>query len=160
MAALRIRALLSSDATACGAIVRGLPYHFGNELGRRECAEAVRRQQGLAAVGDDGTLLGFMTMVRHSPETVEITWMAVHADHRRGGIGTALMEHMAGEMASRGVKALFVLTLGPSSHEDVEDSYEGTRRFYLKAGFMPLREFDLTAWDDPALVLVRLLTSH
>jgi hypothetical protein len=35
MAALRIRALLSSDATACDAIVRGLPYHFGNELGRR-----------------------------------------------------------------------------------------------------------------------------
>lgn len=157
---MQIRALLSSDAAVCDAIVRGLPYHFGNEVGRRECAEAVRRQQGLAAIGDDGTLLGFMTMVRHNPQTGEITWMAVHAEHRRRGIGTALMEHVAGEMAGRGVKALFVLTLGPSSHEDVEDSYEGTRRFYLKAGFMPLREFDLAAWDDPALVLVRPLASH
>lgn len=99
-------------------------------------------------------------MVRHNPETVEITWMAVHAEHRRGGIGTELMEHVVGEMAGLGVKALFVLTLGPSSHEDVEDSYEGTRRFYLKADFVPLREFDLTAWDDPALVLVRPLASH
>jgi hypothetical protein len=53
---------------------------------------------------------------------------------------------------------LFVLTLGPSVPEDVEDGYEGTREFYRRCGFVGLREFGLRDWNDAyALVLARAL---
>jgi len=44
-----IRPLEAADAEACDAIVASLPYHFGLEEGRRECAAAVRSQRGLVA---------------------------------------------------------------------------------------------------------------
>ena len=77
----RIRPLVAVDAPACDAVIASLPYHFGNEDGRRECAEGVRSQAGLVAVEGD-RVVGFLTVVHHFPETSEITWMAVHADHR------------------------------------------------------------------------------
>ena len=44
----------------CDEIVRSLPYHFGNEAGREQCAEAVRRQSGLVTVSGDA-VVGFLT---------------------------------------------------------------------------------------------------
>jgi predicted N-acetyltransferase YhbS len=84
--------------------------------------------------------------------------MAVRADQRRSGIGTQLIRRLEDDVRERGARFVFVLTLGPSVPDDVEDGYEGTRRFYEAVGFTPLREFDLRSWDDPAaLVLVRHL---
>lgn len=60
-----LRALEPSDAEACDAIVRGLPYHFGQASGRAQAAAAVRTQRGLVAV-DDGAVVGFCTFVRGS----------------------------------------------------------------------------------------------
>jgi hypothetical protein len=41
-----------------------------------------------------------------------------------------------------------------------DDNYEGTRRFYQSAGFVPLRELSLRTWsDDYALILARRLHS-
>jgi ribosomal protein S18 acetylase RimI-like enzyme len=83
---LAIRPLTAADAPACDEIVRSLPYHFGDPDGRRECAEAVRRDAGLVALRD-GRVVGFLTVVHHFDATSEITWMAVHADHRDRGSG-------------------------------------------------------------------------
>lgn len=55
-----VRALRPDDAGACAAIIASLPYHFGLEAGRAECARAVQEQDGLAAVAG-GTVAGFLT---------------------------------------------------------------------------------------------------
>jgi ribosomal protein S18 acetylase RimI-like enzyme len=152
-----IRALASPDAEACDAVVASLPYHFGDTMGRAECARAVREQEGLVAI-DDGVVAGFLTVVRHDPRSAEISWMAVRADSRRRGHGRALVEEAARRLARDGVQLLCVLTLGPSAVEGREsDNYADTRAFYDALGFVPLRELRLDGWNSPALMLVRRL---
>ena len=154
--AVTVRTSTPADGPGCDAVVATLPYHFGNERGRADCAEAVRKQHGLVA-DRGGRVVGFLTFASHGPST-EITWMAVRADQRRSGIGTQLIRRLEDDVRERGARFVFVLTLGPSVPDDVEDGHEGTRRFYEAVGFTPLREFDLRSWDDPAaLVLVRHL---
>lgn len=154
-----LRPLTSDDAPACDAIIASLPYFFGDRQGVRDCAVAVRTQSGIVAVSGDA-IVGFLTIERFDPGSAEITWMAVHASHRRDGIGRMLMGAAAAEMAASGVRVMFVLTLGPSVPEppEVADNYAGTRAFYESIGFIPLREFALATWNDPAaLILARPL---
>src|SRR6266511_4635498 len=150
-----IRSLSPEDAPACDAVIASLPYHFGSERGVKECAHAVRQQAGFVATMNDD-VVGFLTYTNHWPESAEITWMAVSAGHRRRGIGRTLIEHALARLAAQGTKYVFLLTLGPSVREGVEDGYENTRRFYEAVGFTPLRELGLRAWqDEAAVVLVR-----
>jgi hypothetical protein len=51
-APVTIRALAPEDAPACDAIILSLPYRFGHEGGRQECARAVREEDGLVALRD------------------------------------------------------------------------------------------------------------
>jgi GNAT superfamily N-acetyltransferase len=148
-----IRRLAAGDAPGCDAVIASLPYHFGNQQGVRDCADAVRTQEGTVATIDDA-VVGFLTFVQHWPESAEITWMAVQDGHRRRGIGRQLIEHAFATLRTRGARFVFVLTLGPSVPEDVADGYEGTRRFYQAVGFTPLREFGLRSWQDEAALLL------
>jgi ribosomal protein S18 acetylase RimI-like enzyme len=150
-----IRALSPADAQACDAIVLTLPYHFGHEGGRAECAHAVRTQPGVAAV-EEGEVVGFLTLQRHDPKSAEITWMAVRADRRRHGHGRALIEHAVGDLARDGVELLCVLTMAESEPEDRDtDNYAETRAFYRALGFVRMRELALEGWDDRAVILAR-----
>ena len=153
----RIRALTARDAAACDAVIASLPYHFGNEDGRRECARAVRSQAGLVAVEGD-RVVGFLTVAHHFPETSEITWMAVHADRRGRGIGRALVRQLTGELRDQGRRLLLVLTLSSLEEEPgVDDGYHRTRAFYRAVGFVPARELPDLWPGDKALLLVMLL---
>jgi GNAT superfamily N-acetyltransferase len=150
---VEIRALKREDADACDAIVASLPYFFGDPTGIEDCSSAVRTQEGWVAT-NGVTVIAFVTVASWFPPSAEVTWMAVHADHRRRGIGRLLLERVKGEMASRGHRILHVLTLGPSEPEDVQDNYGGTRAFYEAMGFVPLRELELRSWSSgPALML-------
>ena len=152
-----IRPLAPTDAEACDAVILTLPYHFGHEGGRAECAHAVRTQGGLVAVSE-GEVVGFLTLQRHDPKSAEITWMAVRADRRRHGIGKRLIERAARDLAREGVELLSVLTLAESEPEEREtDNYADTRRFYRALGFVPLRELSLESWDDRAVILAKTL---
>jgi ribosomal protein S18 acetylase RimI-like enzyme len=152
-----IRPLTLADAEACDAVVLTLPYHFGNEAGRADCARAVRSQDGLVAV-DEGEVAGFLTLERHDPRSAEITWMAVRADRRRQGFGRRLIERAIDDLAADGVELLSVLTMAESEPEEREtDNYADTRAFYRSLGFVPLRELALEGWDDRAVILVRPL---
>jgi GNAT superfamily N-acetyltransferase len=152
-----IRPLASTDAEACDAILLTLPYHFGNEGGRAECARAVRTQDGLVAVEDD-EVVGFLTLERHNPLSAEITWMAVRADRRRAGIGRALIERAVDDLTGAGAELLCVLTMAESELEErTTDNYADTRAFYRALGFVPLRELELDSWDDRAVILARPL---
>jgi GNAT superfamily N-acetyltransferase len=148
-----IRPLVTGDAPACDAVIASLPYHFGNEDGRRECAEAVRSQAGLVAVEGD-RVVGFLTVVHHFPETSEISWMAVHADRRGRGIGRALLRQLTGELKGQGRRLLLVLTVSSLEEEPgVDDGYHRTRAFYRAVGFVPARELPDLWPGDKALLL-------
>ena len=152
-----IRRLEPADAPACDAIVLTLPYHFGHEGGRAECAEAVRTQHGVGAV-ENGEVVGFLTLRRHDAASAEITWMAVRADRRRRGLGRELIERAVGELGRDGARLLCVLTLAESEPEEREtDNYADTRAFYRALGFLPLRELALESWTDRAVILARAL---
>lgn len=153
-----VRALSSADAEACEAVVATLPTFFGDPDALADLGQALRTQSGYVAVAD-GEVVGFATQLAHWSSTVEITWLAVRADHRRQGVGRLLVETVARAASADGARLLSVLTLGPSAPEPgVEDGYEGTRRFYQRLGFIGVRELDLATWSSSAaLLLVRPL---
>ena len=148
----RVRRLAPADAAMCDAIVASLPDWFGNEDGIRECAALVRQTPGVV-VEDNGRVVGFLTHARRYSRTAEITWIAVHADHRGSGVGTALLEAIERELADDGVRLLLVKTL--SDREDPGPEYAETRAFYLARGFEPVVELDIWGPENPAQVLAK-----
>jgi ribosomal protein S18 acetylase RimI-like enzyme len=154
---VHIRPLRRTDAERCDLIVASLPYHFGQEDGRRACAQAVRSQSGLVAVLDD-TVVGFLTLQRHFDHAAEITWMAVHADHRHHGIGRALIGQLCQDLTAEGRRLLLVLTVSPSDPGwEPPDGYQATRAFYQAVGFTLARDLPGLWPDDTAVLLVRPL---
>jgi GNAT superfamily N-acetyltransferase len=101
-----------------------------------------------------GTVIAFVTVAASFATSAEITWMAVHADHRHRGVGRLLVDRVKGEMTARGCRILHVLTLGPSEAEDVEDNYGGTRAFYEAMGFTALRELELRSWNSGSALML------
>ena len=157
MTGVSVRALGPEDANACDGIIAGLPYHFANEQGRRDCAAAVRREAGLVAV-EDAAAVGFLTYAYRFDEAAEITWMAVRADRRRRGIGHALIDELSRRLVDEGRRVLLVLTVSPSDPGDEpEDGYQSTRAFYRSTGFVLGRDLR-GEWDsDTAVLMVRAL---
>ncbi|MEX0754675.1 MAG: GNAT family N-acetyltransferase [Actinomycetota bacterium] len=141
-------------------MIASLPYHFGNAEGRRLCAEAVRSRDGLIAVAADGDaeeIIGFLTFERHFDASAEITWMAVRADHRHGGVGTALLDELCGRLVTEGRRLLLAFTVSPSEPEDEPDGYNVTRAFYLSRGFVAARDLPDLWPDDKAILLIKPL---
>ena len=158
-AAVSVRELELADAPVCDAVMATLPYFFGQPAGIAECAAAVRSQPGLVAVDRSGNVVGFLTYRLHHANSAEITWMAVRQDTRRQGVGRLLIDVVEAHLWRRGVRLVFVITLGPSVDEPgVTDGYGGTRAFYESTGFIPLRELDAWGPDSPGLILARPTT--
>lgn len=133
------------------------PVLLGEPVGREDCAAAVRTQPGFVAE-IDGSVAGFITLLAHFEGSSEITWLAVHAGHRRSGVGHRLIEAATNDRAAAADRMMCVLTLGPSAPEEPGDNYAGTRAFYRRMGFVPLREVGLRDWNDShALILARAL---
>ena len=154
---ITIRPLTPDDGAACDAVILSLPYFFGDPTGREDCARAVREQSG-TVVDIDGRVAGFITLKSQFAGSMEITWLAVHASHRRQGLGRMLIDAAVRHATAQSVRMLFVQTLGPSVPEDVPDNYEGTRTFYRTVGFTPLAEIQLREWNNShTLVLARAL---
>jgi GNAT superfamily N-acetyltransferase len=156
---LEVRPLAIGDAPTCDQIILSLPRHFGYETGRAACAQAVRTSEGWVATLD-GRVVGFLTVQPQNATTVEITWMAVHAERRGQGIGRRLIERLRQETQAQGYRLLLVSTLAPSYEGDtegpVEEGYAATRAFYHTVGFLDICEVPLY-WgvgSDPALLLI------
>jgi len=154
---MTVRALRPGDAARCDEIVASLPEWFGVEEGIREAADAVRHQRGLVDERE-GTVLGFVTYEPRATESAEITWIAVHADARGGGIGTALLDVLTARLVRERKRLLFVQTL--SDREDPGPEYAATRAFYLGRGFVPAAEIDLDPPDpnNPIQLMVLALS--
>ena len=100
----------------------------------------MREDPGFVAL-NESRVVGFVTLDWHNPASVEIAWLAVHAAHRRGGIGRMLVERAAAAARDGGATVLNVLTLAPSVAEKrSEDNYADTRRLYEANWFTPVRE--------------------
>lgn len=151
-----VRDLEVGDAPACDAVIATLPYFFGQPAGIADCEAAVRSQPGLVAVDRSGAVVAFVTYRSHHAGSAEITWMAVRQDVRRRGVGRLLVMALDDRLSPRGVRVMFVITLGPSVAEPgVTDGYRGTRAFYEAVGFVPLKELDVWGPDSPGVVLAR-----
>lgn len=150
-----VRPLVPSDAERCDAIIASLPDWFGMQEGIDECARAVRSQPGLVCrVG--GTVVGFLTVARPTPAVAQISWLAVHADHRNRGAGTALIEQLVADVTGD-ARLLVVETL--SDREDPGPEYAATRAFYLARGFRPAAELDLFGPENPIQLMAMRLGS-
>lgn len=140
-------------AAGCDAVIASLPAFFGDPGGIEDCARAVRTQRGFVALAGD-SVVGFLTLEPAQPSSAEITWMAVHAEHRRAGIGGRLIEAAVVWARGDGVAMLIVMTAGEADEPDRPgDNYTGTRRFYRNQGFVPLKEFLPSGWNQTALLL-------
>jgi ribosomal protein S18 acetylase RimI-like enzyme len=154
---MTVRELRPEDAARCDEIVASLPEWFGLEEGIREASDAVRHQRGLV-YERDGTVLGFVTFAPRATASAEITWIAVHAEARGRGIGTALLEVLTTRLIRKGKTRLFVQTL--SDRRDPGPEYAATRAFYLGRGFVPAAELDLYPKDpeNPIQLMVLALS--
>jgi ribosomal protein S18 acetylase RimI-like enzyme len=81
----------------------------------------------------------------------DLYWIAVHDDHRGGGIGRRLMIEVERLIAARAGRRIYVETSS-------RDQYEPTQQFYLKCGYT----IDATLKDfytpgDGKIILVKAL---
>ena len=137
-------------------IARGLRTHFDD--GAMEKMPIDLKDHDLFIAEDDnGEVVGFLTILRRSPDVGDVSWMGVRNDLWRRGIGTALMAKAAEDLVSDGASILMVHTL--SDTVDYEP-YEATRAFYSSMGFMHLETIDPypgVAPGNPIAIYVKLL---
>ena len=137
-------------------IARGLRTHFDD--GAMEKMPIDLKDHDLFIAEDDnGEVVGFLTILRRSPDVGDVSWMGVRNDLWRCGIGTALMAKAAEDLVSDGASILMVHTL--SDTVDYEP-YEATRAFYRSAGFKHLETIDPfpgVAPGNPIAIYVKLL---
>ncbi len=146
--------LTPDRAAACEAIGRALPAWFGIEEGLEDLRHCAETQEGVVAIAD-GEAIGFVTLTIHFPETWEITWMAVHPDWHRRGVGRRLVEAAVERCRAEGATTLLVKTLA-DSHPSPE--YARTRAFYAAMEFRRLEVFpDLWGPENPCLLLARVI---
>ena len=137
-------------------IARGLRTHFNDDAMEKMPVD-LREHALYVAEDEDGAVVGFLTLLRRSPDVGDVSWMGVRNDLWRRGIGTALMERAAGDLAADGATILMVHTLADTV--DYEP-YEATRAFYRSVGFRHLETIDPypgVAPGNPIAIYVRPL---
>jgi len=79
-----------------------------------------------AVVGDDHEHIGVVLASPHTPDEVELRYVAVSESQQRTGIGKAMLAHVAAASRARGIKRIVV---GTSSADT------GNLDFYQRCGF-------------------------
>ena len=136
--------------SGCLAVAESLPEWFGYPDALEGIARALETDSGFV-VASDGEVAAFVTFAPRFEETIEITYLAVHRDHRRGGHGRMLVRAVRDAAAASGASRLCLVTLGPSADNR---HYDETVAFYRAIGFDRVRELYLTDWGGaPTLVM-------
>ncbi|UXM91600.1 GNAT family N-acetyltransferase [Paenarthrobacter sp. JL.01a] len=141
------------DPEAVDRILRTLPAWFSVEEAIVNYVESASLRDSFLAV-IQGHVIGVALVIRHFPQSAELSLIAVDANHRGNGVGSALVNAISASLFTDGCKLLQVRTVGPSFEDD---AYSESRAFYRRAGFLPLQEFERIDWDGPSLVLVKPL---
>lgn len=142
-----------ADPVATERILRSLPQWFGIEDALNHYVQTASIHDSFLAV-DAEEVVGVALVNRHFPQSAELSLIAVHADFRGRGAGSALVDAVANTLRAEAVSLLQVHTVGPS-FEDA--GYRETRAFYESCGFLPLQEFDGLEWDGPTLISVKVI---
>lgn len=109
------------------------------------------------AFEEGGRIVSFLSLMEHFPKSWEVHCMAVRADARNKGLGTAMLKRAERWLVSQGVLFLQVKTVAQSSKSA---EYAETRQFYLSRAFTPLEVFPLLwAPQNPALQLIKKLVA-
>ena len=152
-----IAALRAEHAPGCVEVVRSLPEWFGYPGALEDVNAATSSQAGFVVMNDADELVGFVSVKPSYDETLEITYLAVRADHRREGIGRQLVRSVRDLALAQGAQSICLLTLGPSAESPC---YAATVAFYRAVGFWRTKEVYLNAWDGaPTLVMVAAVGS-
>ena len=135
-------------------ILRALPEWFGIEESTLQYIKDANSLTSMLAKDGDA-VVGFITIRKHFPETVEMHCLGVLPTYHRTGIGRQLVTALEDHLKKEGVKFLQVKTV---SEDRACDAYAKTRKFYLGVGFTPLEVFP-TLWDEanPCLLLAKYL---
>jgi ribosomal protein S18 acetylase RimI-like enzyme len=150
-----IRPLEKGDERSCVEVVSSLPEWFSYPGALESVASAVSTQEGFVAV-DEGDVVAFVTTKPAFDETIEITYLAVHRDHRRSGFGRSLVRSVVRFGVVEGYQSVCLLTLGPSSESPY---YAETVAFYRSIGLWQIKELRLSEWGGaPALLMGAPLT--
>ena len=155
--AVRIERLDSGAGDVCRGILDTLPTWFGMPDANADYFASAERGPSYVAYLS-GEPVGILLPVQHSDEAAEIGLLAVTADHRKQGIGRALISAYERDLVTDGVRFLQVKTL---SARRLDDGYEETRAFYRAVGFVHLEEHPLM-WNEtnPALQLIKTLDTR
>ena len=136
------------------AILRSLPRWFGIERAlTMYVADSAVKPTFAAEIKRE--LAGFVSLTRHFPECWEIHCIAVAAQHRNAGVGSALLDHVEHFVRREGATFLQVKTV---AHTSPSVEYAETRKFYESRAFTPIESFP-ELWDphNPALQMIKLL---
>jgi GNAT superfamily N-acetyltransferase len=144
--------LQESYAESCVEVVRTLPEWFGYPGALEDVGKATASQAGFVALDAGGETVGFVALQPNFHESLEITYLAIRADHRREGLGRALVKSVRDHALSTGSQSVCLLTLGPSADSE---PYRATVAFYEAVGFWRTKELHLTNWGGaPTLLMV------
>ncbi len=155
-AVAEIGLLRSSDARDCVEVVRSLPGWFSYPGALDDVASATSSQEGFCA-RVDGQLVGFVTVRLSFAESLEITYLAVHAMYRNKGIGSQLVRAVARLCKERSIELICLLTLGPTAGSSF---YEETVAFYRASGFWRVRELQNAEWGGAYSLVMTALASR
>jgi len=147
-----VRPLAPEDLGACQAIVRGLPDSFTSDVPSKVARDA--QLHGGWVITDSEAVAGFAVVARRSMGAAEVLWMAVRADRRRRGLGSALLNDVLARLERAGVQLVEVKTLDASAGYA---PYIATRAFWERHGFVQVDTIDpLPSWPpgNPAAIYV------
>lgn len=151
MSEISIKPIYELRGEICRDILRELPDWFGIPESVDAYVAFADQADMLGAVSE-GAVCGFVTLRNTSAAACEMYLMGVRPTFHRRRIGTALVGAARNWARAAGRRYLTVKTVGPSR---ANAAYEGTRRFYLAAGFEPIEEFEGLWSENPCLLMLR-----
>ncbi|MDS0476789.1 ribosomal protein S18-alanine N-acetyltransferase [Natrinema sp. 1APR25-10V2] len=109
-------------------------------------------EPGFLVAQTDGEIAGYVVadVTQQIGRTLgHVKDIAVHADHRGAGVGSALLSRSLGVLAARGAETVKL---------EVRRSNDGAKRLYREFGFEPLRRVSgYYGNDEDAIVMIRKL---
>ena len=100
-------------------------------------------------------IIGFISLLKHFPQSWEVHCIAVSAQARGTGVGTVLLSHAEQWLTAQKVKFLQIKTIAETK---ADANYAESRAFYQARGYAPMEVFP-SIWSpsNPALQLVKSL---